>query len=143
MKQFLRGIFAASVIPLGLAALLGVLFLLHEAWEFMTLPTPENIERRIKAELPKGADKARVLDFLKSQEFSHGDFQKVTAFEKSMSDYQEQRIKSQIDSIGYDVGGWRWTASWGFYNSFVRVMFYFDKDEKLIDYTFFKAYDAS
>jgi len=143
MKQFLRGIFAASVIPLGLAALLGVLFLLHEAWEFMTLPTPENIERRIKAELPKGADKARVLDFLKSQEFCHGDFQKVTAFEKSMSDYQEQRIKSQIDSIGYDVGGWRWTASWGFYNSFVRVMFYFDKDEKLIDYTFFKAYDAS
>ena len=143
MKQFLRGIFAASVIPLGLAALLGVLFLLHEAWEFMTLPTPENIERRIKAELPKGADKARVLDFLKSQEFSHGDFQKVTAFEKSMSDYQEQRIKSQIDSIGYDVGGWRWTASWGFYNSFVRVMFYFEKDEKLIDYTFFKAYDAS
>ena len=117
MKQFLRGIFAASVIPLGLVALLCALFLLHEAWEFITLPTSGNIERRIKAELPEGTDKAKVLDFLKSQEFSYGDFQKVTAFEKSMSDYQEQHIKSRIDSIEYDVGGGRWTASWGFWNS--------------------------
>jgi hypothetical protein len=141
MKQFLKwGLVLAA--PLILVGLLGVLFLLHEAWEFMTLPTSQNIERRIKTELPKGTDKAKVLDFLKSQEFSYGDFQKVTAFEKSMSDYQEQRIKSQIDSIEYDLGGWRWTASWSFYSSYVQVRFYFNKDEKLIDYTFRESLDA-
>ena len=142
MKQFLKGIFAALLIPLGLVAVLGVLFLLHEAWEFMTLPTSESIEGLIKAELPKGTDKAKVLDFLKSQKFSYGDFQRVTAREKSVSDYQEPHIKSQIDSIEYDVGGWRWTASWSFYSSYVQVGFYFNKDEKLIDYTFRESLDA-
>ena len=136
MKQLVKGILASLAAPLILVGLLGVPFLLHEAWEFMTLPTSQNIERRIKTELPKGTDKAKVLDFLKSQEFSYGDFQKVTAREKSMSDYQEPHIKSQIDSIEYDVGGWRWTASWGFWNSYITVTFFFDKDEKLIDYTF-------
>jgi len=136
MKQLLKGILASLAAPLVIVGLLAVLFLLHEAWEFMTLPRSEYIERRIKVELPKGTDKAKVLDFLKSQEFSHGTFQKVTAFEKSMSDYQEQHIKSQIDSIEYDVGGWRWTASWGFWSSYIQVRFYFNKDEKLIDYTF-------
>jgi len=136
MKQHLKGILASLAAPFILVGLLGAPFLLHEAWEFMTLPTSKNIERRIKAELPKGTDKAKVLDFLKSQEFSHGDFDKVTARDKSMSDYQERHIKSQIDSIEYDVGGWRWTASWGFWNSYVQVRFYFSKDEKLIDYTF-------
>jgi len=141
MKQHLKWILVLAA-PLIIVGTLGVLFLLHEAWEFITLPTSENIEWRIKAELPKGTDKAKVLDFLKSQEFSHGDFQKVTAFEKSTSDYQQQHIKSQIDSIEYDVGGWRWTASWSFYSSYVQVRFYFNKDEKLIDYTFRESLDA-
>jgi hypothetical protein len=143
MKQFLKGIFAALLIPLGLAALLGVLFLLHEAWEFMTLPTSESIERLIKAELPRGTDKGKVLDFLKTHELGGGDLRKVTASDKKREiDYQEEHIKSQIDLIEYDVGGWRWTASWSFYSSYVQVRFYFNKDEKLIDYTLRKSLDA-
>lgn len=143
MKQLLKVIFALLAPPLTLFALLGVLFLLHEAWEFMTLPTSENIERRIKAELPKGTDKGKVLDFLKSYELGGGVLRKVTAFEKkSLTDYQEEHIKSQIDLIEYDVGGGRWIASWGLLNSFIQVGFYFNKDEKLIDYTLREYFDA-
>ena len=106
------------------------------------MPTSKNIERRIKSELPKGTDKAKVLNFLKSQEFSHGDFDKVKAGHETLSDYQEPHIKSQIDSIEYDVGGWRWTASWGFWSSYITVRFYFGKDEKLIDYTFHELLES-
>src|SRR5262245_37349252 len=126
---------AAMKVPLMLVALPIGFFLLHKAWEFMTLPTSEGIERRIKAELPKGTEKAKVLDFLKDQKFSYGDFQKVTARDKLMSDYQEENIKSQIDLIEYDVGGWRWTADWGFWCTYIDVRFYFKRDEKLVDYT--------
>jgi hypothetical protein len=101
----------------------------------MTLPTSEGIERRIQAELHKGTDKSKVLDFLKDQKFSYGDFQKVTASHKLMSDYQEKNIKSQIDLIEYDVGGWGWTAGWGFWCTYVHVRFYFNRNEKLVDYT--------
>ena len=126
---------AAMMVPLILVALPIGFFLLHKAWEFMTLPTSEGIERHIKAELPKGTDKAKVLDFIKDQKFSYRDFQKVTTRDKSMSDYQEKNIKSQIDLIEYDVGGWRLTAGWGFWCTYIDVRFYFNRDEKLVDYT--------
>jgi hypothetical protein len=131
MRPLSKLIFSALAVPLGLVALV----LLYEAWEFMTLPTSERIERLIKTELPKGTDKGKVMDFLKSHEFKYGELHKVTAGEKSMSDYQEGHIKSQIDLIEYDTHGWRWTASWGIWATYVQVGFYFNKDEKLIDYT--------
>ncbi|HKQ74937.1 MAG TPA: hypothetical protein VJ810_14680 [Blastocatellia bacterium] len=126
---------SGMMVPLMLVALPMGFFLLHKALEFMTLPTSAGIERRIKTELPKGTDKAKVLDFLKDQKFSYGDFQKVTAQNKFLSDYQEKNIKSQIDLIEYDVGGWKWTAGWGFWCTYIKVRFYFNRDEKLVDYT--------
>ncbi len=130
-----KSIPAATMVPLMLVALPIGFFLLHKAWEFMILPTSASIERRIKSELPKGTDKAKALDFLKRNKFSYGDYQKVTAREKLMSAYQEKNIKSQIDLIEYDVGGMRWTAGWGFWCTYVNVRFYFNSDEKLVDYT--------
>jgi hypothetical protein len=143
MKQLLMWIFFAIVIPLGFVALLFVFFLLHEAWEFMTLPTSASIERRIMAEIPKGADKGTVQNFLKNHELGDGELRKVTAIEKqSLTNYQEEHIKSQIDLIEYEVGGGGWVASWGPLSSYFTVSFYFNKDEKLIDYTFRKFYEA-
>src|SRR5215813_13951745 len=76
-----KSLSAAMMVPLMLVALPIGFFLLHKAWKFMTLPTSEGIERRIKAELPKGTDKAKVLDFLKSHKLGGGELRKVTALD--------------------------------------------------------------
>ena len=141
--KLLKSFFAVMMVPLTLVSLLGGLFLFYKAWEFMTLPTSESIGRLIKAELPKGADKGKVLDFLKSHGLGSGELRKVTAFDKeSMTDYQKEQVKSQIDLIEYDVEGGSWTASWGLWKSYIQLRFYFNKDEKLIDYALQEFFDA-
>jgi hypothetical protein len=115
--------------------LLAGLFLLSEAWEFMTLPQAKEIERRVKTDLPKGTENAKVLAFLDAYEFHRSDFRKADAFAKRTSNYEHEKVKPLINLIEYQVLGWRYIASWGFWKTRIHLHFYFDSEGKLIEYT--------
>lgn len=136
ISKIMGSVYFAQLIAvlLTLIVLPLVLWGISETVEFARYPTADKVEAEIRRQLSVGTDKAEVIRFLHAYNFRFSELP-VNEQAKSLSVFLEPKIKAKSEYLksyiqsSTDVANPRWI-----FTCWSSVAFFFDANEKLIDF---------